>query len=251
MATDLSVEHTANAGLFIRIDGVKFLIDTLFQEDNDFSTLSDMVKDDMFSKAGRYADVDCVLFTHGHYDHYDYQMTRKYLNMFPESKIAAPESVFAVGGWTVIDFRKGNIISFSDNKDGCFKIGEIEVYYYRTSHLDYDFSHFGFHYSFVIKKDNISLFISGDAKFDERMSAILDGEKKLTAAFFNPAALYSRNGREILAGIDSEKNYIYHLPQAGSDRLNYRKYAVKFYEKYKNRIKKCSLLLGEQEEVEI
>ena len=249
MQNKLIIEHTSNAGLYIEIDGVSLLVDSIFQKDNDFDPLSEELEKEIFSKEGMYADVDCILFTHGHYDHYDYQMSRRYMEMFPETKIAAPECVFAVGGWTVLDFRSGRTIMFNENKDGFFKIKDITVFYYSSRHLDYGFSNFSFHYSFIIKKGDISIFISGDAQIEGKLISLLKNENTFNAAFFNPVVLYNNETRKVFDDIKAENKYIYHLPKKNNDIFKYRKTAEFFYNKHKDKLNNCKLLLGEIEEV--
>ena len=243
------IYHTANAGLLIKTENTAILLDALYQSDNDFDPMSDEVKEKLFEPKGMFTNVDCLLFTHGHYDHYDYQTVRKYIRKYPNTVVAAPEGIYAAGGWTEVDFSSGKIVMFTDNQDGSFKLNDMEIAYYRTPHMGFDFPKFGFHYSFIVRKENAASFISGDTQLTDQLVDVIRSQKNLKAAFFNPIVLQKKKSRELLRGLDVEHIFIYHLPQEQNDRFLYRESAVYMLSKYENELPNVQLLLKEMEEV--
>lgn len=246
---DLKIYYISNSGIMLQWNGIKLIVDGLFSRDNYFNPFTQSLKKQLLDENGAYADADYLLFTHGHADHYDYSAVRDYMNQYKKTVVAAPEYVFYVGGWGFEDLMEKRILGFCDNEDGMYKLGDAELYYYRTPHLSYDLTKIGFHYSLVVKKQNESVFISGDAALNEKVLQKLRCHDSFSAAFFNPLVLQDKNMMNVFLAIQADKKFIYHLPQEENDRYYYRKSAIQAFEKNKDKTGCCRLLLNEMEEV--
>lgn len=244
---DLKIYYLSNSGLMLQWGDTKMIIDGLFSRENFFNPFCGELERQVLDKCGICADADYLLFTHGHADHYDYSTARAYMNINERTVIAAPEYVFFVGGWVLDDLKEHKIKGFCDNEDGVCQLGDVNVYYYRTPHLSYDMTKIGFHYSFVIDCGGDCVFISGDAILNEMVMARLQKHERFIAAFFNPLVLHNQKMKTAFLGLEADQKFIYHLPKEENDRYLYRIAAVQAFEKNKEELGSCRLLLNEME----
>jgi L-ascorbate metabolism protein UlaG (beta-lactamase superfamily) len=100
-------------------------------------------------------DVDCVLISHGHFDHVD----RKYLRMIGNTPVITPKStrwlIKMLGGRNVSGIKSGESIN----------IGEITITAVPASHLIATVG-------FVIKSENRHIYFSGDTYYRRFMQNI-------------------------------------------------------------------------------
>jgi len=87
-ATELTIEHVANAGVRIVSDESAILVDALFNTNKYYNYLND--KD--FKQLNR-KNSDIALVTHSHSDHYTADRTLSFLRSHPETILIAPLSV--------------------------------------------------------------------------------------------------------------------------------------------------------------
>ena len=125
----------------------------------------------------------------------------------------------------------------------------MEVLYFRTSHLGFEFPHFGFHYSFIIRKNEEALFVSGDAEMRNSLFRILKSHGRLKAAFFNPFVLVQKSTRDTVQKLNIEKKVIYHLPSEEYDPYSYRKSTIDVFSRHREELQGFELLLGDLEKV--
>jgi len=87
-ATELTIEHVANAGVRIVSDESAVLVDALFNTNKYYNYLDD----DDFKQLNR-KNSDIALVTHSHSDHYTADRTLTFLQSHPETILVAPLSV--------------------------------------------------------------------------------------------------------------------------------------------------------------
>jgi L-ascorbate metabolism protein UlaG (beta-lactamase superfamily) len=87
-ATELTIEHVANAGVRIVSDKNAILVDALFNTNKYYNYL-----DDSDFKRLNNKNADIALVTHSHGDHYTADRTLTFLQSHPETKLVAPLSV--------------------------------------------------------------------------------------------------------------------------------------------------------------
>ncbi|NQZ87684.1 MAG: MBL fold metallo-hydrolase [Colwellia sp.] len=87
-ASELTIEHVANAGVRIVSDKNAILVDALFNTNKYYNYLNDSDFKRLNNK-----NADIALVTHSHSDHYTADRTLKYLQNHPETMLVAPLSV--------------------------------------------------------------------------------------------------------------------------------------------------------------
>lgn len=76
----ITITLLANAGLLVEYRGARILIDGLFaRQGHPFSTLPPAVYDELMRGEGPFANVDHLIFSHAHPDHYDPVAVAQYL----------------------------------------------------------------------------------------------------------------------------------------------------------------------------
>ena len=80
MSDEIQVTLVANAGILLSFRGRKLLIDGLFRaEDTPFSCIPAKTLEKLLNGYPPYDDIDYLLFTHYHTDHFSPEITRSYL----------------------------------------------------------------------------------------------------------------------------------------------------------------------------
>lgn len=92
----LTLTPVANAGVLLSSGGTKVLIDALFdQPDPAYRAPAPEVLDNMLKGASPYRDVDLVLVTHNHPDHFDARLAVRYLEAREGPLLVAPADAVA------------------------------------------------------------------------------------------------------------------------------------------------------------
>lgn len=233
----------------LEFDETKLLVDSLFQDQNNFNSVTMALENELFNENGAYINADCILFTHRHSDHYGCRLVKKYMEKNPRTVLAAPEDVIAMGDSAGCDVYHSRTVTCFKNKKGIVTVGGVEVHYYKTEHLDFGIYGSGIHYSFLIKKKDKKIFISGDAAINNTLLDIISSYGELSAAFLNPVVLQSNKGRCTIQKINTNNIFIYHLPLKKYDRYYYRQSSEQMFEKHRGELQNVRLLLGEIENV--
>jgi L-ascorbate metabolism protein UlaG (beta-lactamase superfamily) len=100
-------------------------------------------------------DVDCVLISHGHFDHVD----RKYLRMIGATHVITPKST----RWLIRLFGGRNVSGIKEGES--INIGEITITAVQAAHLIATTG-------FVIKSENRQIYFSGDTYYRPFMQDI-------------------------------------------------------------------------------
>jgi L-ascorbate metabolism protein UlaG (beta-lactamase superfamily) len=90
----LEVTYIANEGFLISMGGTKLLIDALYKTKN-YPSPSDDVAASMIEGVSPFADVDYVLVTHDHADHFSAEMVSRFLRHHPGTHFIASSEACA------------------------------------------------------------------------------------------------------------------------------------------------------------
>ena len=248
---DLTIYHVSNSGLLINIKEVKLLIDGIFSDYNPFNPMDSELENLMLNSIDPFSDVDLLLFTHCHKDHYDRAKVEKYLKVNRSTSIAAPKDAGVdLGNMVPDDSNNGQVFVVISEGGEFFKKG-VRVIFLKTKHLSSnEEDELGEHYSFIIKSGEVNIFISGDMELDEETTLKIKEHGTFNMAFFNPAVFAKDKWLENFKTIDSVDKYIYHLPLEINDHFSYRKVTISALNKLGDQIGNCYLLLDEMQRIE-
>lgn len=146
----LEITYIANGGFLIEYDTKKILIDALHSWPN-FQSTPDEVFSDMYNSRPPFENIDLVLVTHRHPDHFNSDMIEMFLRKNPEAKfIATPRYVECLravaelpieqisGQIRIVDIKKGEVLDISE-KGIDLKIFGLEHHGSHSNMLNFGF----------------------------------------------------------------------------------------------------------------
>jgi len=89
----ISITGVANHGFLIASSGKRVMIDALFTKGGPYVAPSEEELSEMKAARGAFGDVDLVLVTHKHADHFDAGLAAEYLRRNPRAFLAGPPQV--------------------------------------------------------------------------------------------------------------------------------------------------------------
>ena len=97
------VRLTANAGVLLCINGKKILVDALH---NRYTEVFSSVPDDLLFQIahgeGEFREIDLLVFTHDHPDHYSREWTQEFLKNHPDAHLVSPVNDFSGANITTL-----------------------------------------------------------------------------------------------------------------------------------------------------
>lgn len=228
MQESVKVTFLANAGVLLEYRGVKLLIDGIYDERGHcFSNLSAEQWEDLKAGKGAFAQIDYLLFTHGHGDHFSPRRVLEYLEQ------QRPKAIFLpMRGSVELNLLRKKIeekkipcvlLDASTCKNTVFRPKEdIHIRVLPTRHLDriyWDVPHFCYFLELGEKK----LLFTADVDFTwESFPQLRD--VKLDAVFVNPLLMHSKEGRKLLTegALRAKWRIVYHIPFLGEDQMGIR-----------------------------
>lgn len=251
MDEKLTVTLVANAGLVLEYRGTKLLVDAIYgPEDHPFSNISDETWRKMKAGEGLFENVDALLFTHVHPDHFSPRMTMEYLEHRKVKGIFLPQtrSVRECGLPEFLKEREIPAVLLSEETDRTgWKVSKnITVRAFSTLHLDKKYHHVH-HFCYLISFDEKHILIGADVDYTEEDFSRIK-RFPLRAAFVNPLFYSELHRRRFFRGeLEAETVCVYHVPFSGEDdalrvRSRLANDMVKFYDNQKT----CVLCHEEQ-----
>lgn len=223
----LRVTLIANAGLLLEYEGTTILLDSIYDSTGvPFSNLSP----DLWKKAQAgeepFQEIDYLLFTHAHPDHFTPELVRTYLSRRSAKCVFLPDDDEIESCGLTAWMREKDIphVVLSDQTAGekYWIAPNISVQGFRTLHIDKQFASVR-HYCYILTFGEKRVLITADADyFSETFESIQ--REPLYAVFMNPmffAAL--RNKRFFSGELHAQHLCIYHIPFAEDDKFGMRK----------------------------
>lgn len=234
----LRIRLIANAGLFVESSRDRFLIDAIHHEpDHPFSVVRKEFLEEILHGHGEYRDVDYLLYTHCHSDHFTEKYTKEYLKHHQVQGVFLPEACLGAGlfqdrtrnelkVFALKDSRLGRLISYEIHKD-------LTIHVFRTTHLGEDYQG-EIHYSYVLSIGSMNILITGDASYEEEeFRKALEG-LSIDTMITTPLFYHHNVGRQIMEEvIKPQIVLIYHIPFKEDDIYKMRKLTMRDIEKHK------------------
>lgn len=215
---NFKLTKTINSGVIIEHEGVKILVDGLFGEEHLFDPLMQEQKNDIINGLPPYDNIDVLLFTHLHSDHYSKDLVDQWLRDNTKAKVIMPRD----SSYSINEYQD-NIINVEGEKYNLYwSLGNLKIRGIRTGHIMLDCPD---HYCFEVSFKEWAVILTGDMSLDT-LAHILDNRMadKCTL-FLNPLHIYEVWNKKIHIEeiLKLDKIFIYHLPSEGYDTLNFRK----------------------------
>ncbi len=223
ISVELQIYHTVNAGLYLWNGRSGLLVDALHGGKRaGFSDVPDRYIQMMRKREQFFGQVNDLLYTHTHEDHYDEELVDEFLSLNPESLIYGPEPE-----------RNTILPDVSDQGKSRLQIRDYTVYAFATEHAG-ETARICRHVSYLILSGEQAVWVSGDASLEPSLAeqaGRICGETRINAAFVMVYQLGSRKGTDFLKKLDPERIYLYHLPYREDDSFHYYRMAEQTVEK--------------------
>ena len=221
----------ANAGVIVFHKGVRILLDGLYKDlGENFTDLPKWAWDLMKKGKGELANVDYLLFSHSHYDHYYSPYFMEYMAANTVKGICFPPVDDTMGLAAAEAEFADKTIHLDENNEAVLEQG-IRLKVFTTRHVDKKFYHVP-NQCFRLDLDGTKLAFLSDVDYFEED---FDKETEFTAdvVFVTPIFYNHPKGRKILReNLQAKKIIIYHLPSPEDDRFMYFKMAQRDAERY-------------------
>ena len=210
---ETQIFHTVNEGIYLENEGISILIDGIHNgTEVGFSNMPKTLKQDMEAEKGLFKDLDCLLFTHLHPDHFNLEMAEEYLQK---------NKIYSYGP----DFPMSNLAFSTLNEDVevCF-LHHYKIYKIRTTHDGERFKQDN-HVIYVIAANEEIFVIGGDAILTEKEANMIQQfvEHPITIVFINPFQMLQEKEQCFIRNLESKHVCLYHLPFDEDDRNNMRR----------------------------
>lgn len=208
---ECAVVLSANAGVSVTCGGKRLLVDALHtRKTPEFSTLTPELAEAVLASED-FSVPSAVVYTHVHRDHYDPELTARFLRKWPGTACAAP---FELPGGTVL---RAPAESLSP--------GGVPIRFAAMLHAG------GFpqpNYGLVADVGGARVLFAGDARVcAPELPALLEGGPIDLAVLNFPWITLSRGRKFVEERIRPAHLLLFHLPFAGDDLSGYRAAAEK------------------------
>ncbi|WP_352400444.1 MBL fold metallo-hydrolase [Anaerotignum sp.] len=220
----------SNAGVVVVHKGVRILLDGLYKDlGKNFTDLPEWAWKLMKKGKGELANVDYLLFSHSHYDHYYSPYFNEYMAVNNVKGICFPPIDETPGLAAAEAEYVDKIIKFDQNNEAVLE-QDIKLKVFTTRHVDKQYYNVP-NQCFRLDLDGTKLAFLSDVDYFEEAFA---EEEDFIAdiAFVTPIFYNHPKGRRILReNMKVKETIIYHLPSPEDDRFMYFKMAQRDVEK--------------------
>jgi len=236
MIKNITLTLVASAGVLIEYNESRILIDGIFRHDIcGLSNIPDQLLNEILKGQGRYKDIDYLLFSHWHADHFSSELTNEYIRnnrvkhiFLPEVDAHQRKHLYASEQlYTTLNLPLGSSCTFRLED-------EIAVTAFPTIHMGKQYqSVINYCYLLALGQKNVLFTADADyvaSYYEKTLEGIC-----IDTAFVNPLFFTSKAGRDVLDKIIKPCNVgIYHIPFKEDDRFGYQRMVKKDIEKYKH-----------------
>ena len=208
--------HSVNSGLYFWDGTAGLLVDGIHGgKEKGLSPMPEFLAEQLARRAGLFAHVDGVLFTHGHSDHFQRQGLRRLLSGPGRPGVYGPK-------------LPETYASIRPIRPGMYRVQVAQAYVLAkdTVHDGTGFQNTP-HQSDLLRMGGETFFIAGDAALTPEDAAAFQGfyGSRVDAGFFNLYQLVSPQGQDFLRRLRPERIFLEHLPFKEDDPFHYRSLA--------------------------
>jgi L-ascorbate metabolism protein UlaG (beta-lactamase superfamily) len=251
----IRVTLLANSGIILEYNGTKLLIDgTPGEIHGYFSGLSEEVRKDLLEgKKPLFRDIDILMYTHCHHDHFSPEVTGALVEGQRTRCLMMPDRdsrpFVQLRESAILNETRLWLLDIPLGKIEGYELDGIKIKAFRTMHAGEMYRETE-HYCYLIELGDKVILITGDSDYDpDYFKTILSGIR-IHAVFINPLFLNRREGRMALTeSIKPDKVVVCHIPFEGIPGTNLRKIAARDAVKHKEILPEIILLQDELQEL--
>lgn len=237
---EVSITLIANTGVLVEYAGIRILLDGIHcDSEYHFSKVPKEILNDMIEGIGGFKDIDYIMFSHEHPDHFAPDYTIEYLKNNNVKCIFMPMegSEKLANLQTYIKNYSVNcrLLKLPIGKSCCYELGQdIAVTVFNAVHMGKQYS-FMDNYCFLLTLGEKNILFTADSDYvDSYFENPLSG-KKIDIVFVNPLFFNNMEGRKVIENFIKPKMVgIYHIPFLQDDKLMFRKIVKRDMNKFKN-----------------
>jgi len=226
MEDTVHITLIANAGLLLHCRGVTLMLDGIYgREGHPFSNLRPEVWQEMLAGEPPFEQVDYLLFSHAHPDHFSPEMTMEFLKHRQVRGVFAPRcgAVERSGLESYLRESRTPCVLLSEETDhASYQIEPgIVVQAFSTRHLDRKFRQVR-HFCYLLTFGEKRFFFTADVDYTQETLDMVRAVP-LRAVFVNPLFFgVLRRGRFFHGELNTERICIYHVPFSEDDGMHMR-----------------------------
>lgn len=234
MGALLRVTWIANAGIKIDYGGRTLLVDAIYEDEgHPFSKVPAALQESLFNGGAPFSNVDYLLFTHRHPDHFSPKKTELFLRghkvkgvFYPEAPPAGPPPLAEL---LRLQGTAGIALSPQTGRTAYHIAPEISVCAFPARHMpiavekiDKD----AVNYCYLLSFGEKQILITADMDYQTETLAWLPAAK-LHAVFLTPLFFSAlQSGGYFKGALHAERYCIYHIPFPEDDEFGLRKMAA-------------------------
>lgn len=247
---------TANAGILLEINGVRFLIDGLHHSDEyPFSKVPEHLLNAMNEGNNEFRNIDFVIYSHDHPDHYSPQCLYQYLCHNHVRRVILP----AISCQTQEEDRLAAYMK--ERNIPLWRAGMPRDKYHTYQLMPKVYltvlgmKHTGEMFAnrdcdcLMLTVQDRHILITSDCDYTQTEKFSLFDGVGIDAVFINPMFFHAEEGQQLLQKWNCKNVVLYHIPFEHEDKILLRSLAHQDYVKYSAEYNNLHLLWDPEQEV--
>lgn len=252
---NIKVTLLANEGILLQCNGTKLLIDGIHENTTElFSGLSKQVLEDLLEgKKPLFQNIDYIIFTHNHRDHFSAEFTEAFLKkhlvkgfIIPDRQTCQYPSLRETAKlraeklW-LLDLPLGQLMEIKFTE-------ELSISVFCSLHAGEEYKNLE-NYCYFLNFNGRKMLIIGDSEYNAQYFIETLNRETIDVLFINPLFLNLISGRKVIKALNPKKVVVYHIPFEGEDKLRFREMVLNDIKKYKNSLPSTEILWNELQEI--
>lgn len=235
----IKIRYFTNCAVFIECGTVKVLIDAIFSGRQPFNIMDEEIEKQIIHGTGDFANIDYVLVTHCHNDHYNGSKLLRFLKNHPMTKLILPCNARLDADRIDIAWTEPTFLNSQVGEKKTIDLESMRIEYMRTNHLTYKYPN---HYIYNIILGDSNVLLTADMDYEALNILPQFTKKDDSRIFLNHIFLWHRKWREQIVALNYTEVFFYHLPDEERDIYGYRKKALIYWDKHSRDFANAALL---------
>lgn len=251
---NIEITLVSNAGMLLKYNNIKILIDGIYiDETGYFSQIPEDVIKQYDNGTGEFGNVDYILFTHDHEDHFSMKALQRYLEQNNPQGVFLPH-MKNIYKQKLIERFKDKEINFIENfktqKHMRYIIDDdIKIDVYPATHSGEQYKQIC-NLCYLITVKNEKILFTGDVDMKESNFWFVPELEHINTLVVNTVFLQNTEGRRLINEfINPEKVLVCHIPFEEDDKYNWRKYITTTKKRYKDYLPQITLLMEKSQKI--